>query len=865
MARKAGAVASLNDLRDAIRRDFLRACDTLYMIRPRSKMDPETGEERPIDDTEGGLIRFRLFPDQRRAAEVMLDQQRRHLPVRVVKVKPRQSGDSTYGAVWQFHHVYWGSNEHGLTVAHHDLTTQSLYAMTQTLFTELPPELQLQPKKLNRKELAFERPYSNSLVAQTAGFLDIGHGLTINHCHLSEIDLYPDPDVVLEGIMETVAMAAGTSIYIESKAQGVDGWLYQFWNASKRGDTGFHPLFTSWTQVPEYRAPVPKTFEASAEEREWVAEFKITPAQIMWYRAKRMQMIAKEPWGGDRRMKSSYPFTDLEAFQSSGYCVFPDIVLDRLRAGISPPIKAIRLEALPMPGQFNEVKIDVDPRRPGLWIWEDPNPDYFYVLGVDISDGVGETESVVSVLRYPGYKQVAEWFSARSSVEETAYVARYLAERYGGGNCMVIPETNRNGNLILYLLFHLPGNYSVFRWRYLDRPAQEMNDNPKLGWECVSPESKILTADLRWARADELKIGDAIFGCTEKPIGVKGSPLGLRIEHVIERKVFTAPMVSVRLADGRITKVSSNHPFWVMRASQPQGKWIQAAELRRGDLLKCLPIWEPLRSYDAGRLSAFLDGEGHLSQGPRSGVHLLITQAQGPLADEITDLWPALGFDATFKWLRHKKRPQEKPCAVVGLTRLAEVLRALGSLRPTRLLRKFQKTFDISHYSLRSFRSVAVVDVTALGVGSVIGLETSPDHTLIADGIVGHNTNANTKKALVQVANMVFLRGQGEVKSAVLHEQMTRCIDVLPGVRWRSQGGRSDRVIAYLIAVIGAYLDYEGGSVGNMVSERRQNLPSQEILGWREPSTFDAGVDEVYSGRGPAMGSAFTKADMEDR
>ena len=608
MGRKAGAVSTVDELRGAIRQDFLKACTALYYIRPRSKVDPETGEAREADETTG-LIKFELFPEQRRTVDVMLGQQQRHEPVRVVKVKPRQSGDSTLGAIWQFHHVYWGRNEHGLTVAHHDLTTQSLYAMTQTLFAELPPELQLQPKKLNRKELAFERPYSNSIVAQTAGFLDIGHGLTISHCHLSEIDLYPDPEVVLEGIMETIAYASDTSIYIESKAQGVDGWLYQFWNASKRGETGFHPQFTAWFDVPEYRLPVPKDFAPTAEEVEWIREFAVTPAQLMWYRARKRLMIAKEPWGGERRMKSSYPFTDLEAFQSSGYCVFPDVVLNRLREGITPPKYARRLEPMPIPGQLTELPIDIDPRLPGLWVWEEPNPDCYYVLGVDISDGVGETESIVSVVKYPGYEQVAEWFSSRSSVEETAYVARYLAERYGGGNCMVIPETNRNGNLILYLLFHLPGNYSVFRWRYLDRPAQETNDNPKLGWE----------------------------------------------------------------------------------------------------------------------------------------------------------------------------------------------------------------------------------------------------------------TNTNTKKALVQVANLVFLRGQGRVRSAVLHEQMTRCIDVLPGVRWRAAGGRSDRVIAYLIALIGAYLDYEGGSVGNIVSERRQHLPSQEIPGWREPATFDAGVDEVYSGRVPPVGSAFWKTDMEDR
>lgn len=595
---------TLDGLRAEIRKDFLAACASLYWLKPRGKYDPETGEEIP---GEAGLRRVELFPEQRRQADIMLAEKRANRPVRTVKVKPRQSGDSTYAELYQFHEVYWDNGQGGLTIAHHDTTTASLYGMAQTFFTELPPELQIQPKKLNRKELAWDKPYNNTIIAQTAGFVDIGHGLTINHVHLSEIDLYPDPETVLEGIMETVALAPGTTIQIESKAQGTEGWLYGFWNQSKAGKTGFIPIFTAWYQVPEYRLPVPRDFEPTREEMEWIEEYHISHAQLMWYRAKRSLMIAKEPWGGDRRMKSSYPFTDDEAFQSSGFCVFPDGVLARLKETLRPPLESYRLVHLPDPGEFG--KVPALPHEADLWIWKKPEPGRYYSLGVDISDGVGETESVVTVCAYPDYEQVAEWASKHSSVEETAYVARYLAQMFHGQEALIIPEINRNGNLILYLLNNMPGDFSIFRWRYLDKLSSNPSHDPKLGWE----------------------------------------------------------------------------------------------------------------------------------------------------------------------------------------------------------------------------------------------------------------TNANTKKNLVQVANLVFIRGQGAIRSPILHEQMTRCLDILPGKRWAAVGGKSDRIIAWLIAMMGAYLDFEGGSVGGFVSERhdeRQRKDAQEK--WIPPGYYDANIDELFEDAPMTslIGSNYRKEDF---
>ena len=833
---------AIDDLRASIRDNFVSACRSLYFINPR-----DTAGIRPLE----------LYPEQLAQFRVMQQQEREGRPVRICKLKSRQSGDSTFGMAWLFHKTHWVDYQRALVVAHDDFTTAGLYEMGLLFYQELPDELKHPIVKKNRRELAFAAPHGSTLMAQTAGWLDLAHGRTIQHAVLSEIDRWVNPEASLDGIWPTIPLKAGTSIIIESVAAESDGWLRHFWEACKKGQTTYTPLFTPWYAVPEFAIALPVGYEESEEDRAWQQEYGINLNQIAWYRATLADTIAKEPWGGERKHRRQYPFTDTQAFESSGFCVFPDVVLARLRAGTADaPTSSFRLIHTGG-GRFEEIPVPVD--EADLWVWKEPEPGRYYALGVDISDGVGQTESVVSVCAYPGYEQVAEWASNRTSVEQTAWIAAYLAERFGGSQALVIPEKNKSGVLAVHILDSIPRSFDIFRWRFLDRPASIQSVNPTYGWECVDPEAKILMDDLRWVPADLIKIGDRIMGCEERA----HRPVShLRWQTVVERKMFTAPILEVSLRNGQRTRVSSTHPFWTGRDSLGRWRWITAKDLRPGDQLKYLPMWETLRTYDAGRLSAFLDGEGHLSQGRRYGCHLLITQAEGPLAQEIRELWSEVGFPATFKWLRHKKRSHcisEKPCSVSGVVRLAEVLRALGSLRPSRLLRKFAEGVDIDRLTLNSFSSVAVEDVRLVEEGPVIGLTTDPDHTLIADGIVGHNTNVSTKPILAQVANMVFLRGDGMVRSRELYDQMTRCLDIAPAKRWSTRG-RSDRVLAWLIAMIGVYLDFEGGSAGGLISENR---PHEREAPMRERNQYDAEADTIFGDRRPSGVNAMIPSDVE--
>jgi len=256
------------------------------------------------------------------------------------------------------------------------------------------------------------------------------------------------------------------------------------------------------------------------------------------------------------------------------------------------------------------------------------------------------------------------------------------------------------------------------------------------------------------------------LGCAEVVQGRgKGSGIPLGVQTVTHVRQFVAPKLQITLETGQVTKVSSNHPFLVMRRSRKDlgWQWMVASDVQPGDAVKAIPTWEAARSYDAGRLSAFLDGEGHLVRSnPQGGLTLGISQAEGLLADEILGLWRTLGFAASVKRFRRERRPHEKPLTVSGLAQLPEVLRALGVLRPSRLLRRFQELSDRIG-TLRTFPMARVVAVEPLSDGLVVGLTTGPDHTLIADGIVGHNTSHRTRPLLIDSMHQALAEQPAEI------------------------------------------------------------------------------------------------------
>lgn len=252
-----------------------------------------------------------------------------------------------------------------------------------------------------------------------------------------------------------------------------------------------------------------------------------------------------------------------------------------------------------------------------------------------------------------------------------------------------------------------------------------------LGQEyCVDPESKILTADLRWVAAKDVSVGTEIIGFPEDLAGHQTLQ-----RAVVERAdIIDAEKYRV-ITDRGETIVSSQHKFVGGKPrTHNKLKWVEAQHLKVGGYVKFSTApWEVPNNYSAGWLAGIYDGEGCIS---RTGTyaHCQVAQKPGAVLDAISAGLKRLGVKAN-RSLQAKSGVANLHCAGMW-----QSMRLMGMIRPRRLLpkagilwegRRAFNTRDDHHYA-------KVLHVERIGRGPVVSFGTSTG-TLIADGFLGHN------------------------------------------------------------------------------------------------------------------------------
>jgi Family of unknown function (DUF6424) len=259
---------------------------------------------------------------------------------------------------------------------------------------------------------------------------------------------------------------------------------------------------------------------------------------------------------------------------------------------------------------------------------------------------------------------------------------------------------------------------------------------------CVSADMRVLTADLRWIPAGEVRVGDHLAGFDES-IPASGRRHWRR--SVVERaEVITRPCYAVVFADGSEVRATADH-LWL--ACGPAGSGYATAGWYRTDALvsrqggaraivKPVGLWSEDTSWEAGYLAAAFDGEGHLIHGVKGDgvghgggqqVGIVFSQRDNEMYAEVVRCLKVLGF--TF---REETRPAVRQ---VIIAQRHEVLRFLGSIRPRRLLAQFKFEWLCQFNALERVR---VKEVRYVGERPVAVLTTSTG-TYIAEGLAAHN------------------------------------------------------------------------------------------------------------------------------
>ena len=250
---------------------------------------------------------------------------------------------------------------------------------------------------------------------------------------------------------------------------------------------------------------------------------------------------------------------------------------------------------------------------------------------------------------------------------------------------------------------------------------------------CLSPETRVLTSDMRWVKIKDVKIGDELVGFDEN-LGKNN-----KYHRTIVRGTsnFIGKAYKIRTTEGDLI-ASPNHKWVIKRGNKNKGTrvWSATEDLRAGDkIVKTFPVWEELKSYEAGWMSGFLDGEGYIGN-CGNGNALGFAQNEGNVLDYACSLIEKFGFTYNKSRNKNKKYPNSSCYSV----QIHQGLKFVGMIRPKRLLEKVKYLWEGQRtWSHRMQNEGEIIEIIPIENQELIGTLTTTG-TLIAEGFLSHNT-----------------------------------------------------------------------------------------------------------------------------
>lgn len=281
-----------------------------------------------IKTKQGAVIPFIFNRAQKYLHARIETQKKRTGKVRIVIVKGRQSGCSTYIAARNFHAATLTPGTDVFILSHIADSTEHLFGMAKLFYEYAPPPIVPSIKAMNERRLEFEGIHSSYRVG-TAGNAEIGRSLTVQRCHGSEVASWEHTDEIVTGLLQAIPNLPGTEIIFESTANGVGNMFHKLamMGIDAAGESEFETVFIPWYWQDEYQKTPPVDFVMTAQEEELIELYGLTAPQIYWRRRK-----IEDEFGGDVwKFRQEYPNTVQDAFVVSGVTLLDNKMVEAAR------------------------------------------------------------------------------------------------------------------------------------------------------------------------------------------------------------------------------------------------------------------------------------------------------------------------------------------------------------------------------------------------------------------------------------------------------------------------------------------------------------------------------------------------------
>jgi hypothetical protein len=419
---------------------------------------------------------------QRAIHRVFKEQRQQKRPVRIIVLKPRRTGVSTYCEGLLYSQTATQENIESLVVAHDKGTSQEILRMSNRYYEEFPAELRPMLSRAGKNELFFGLPpnpmgrgdkdkelKSTGLVlnsrirVETAGNLKLGRGFLAHNLHISEFALWTDQKKTMLSLLSSVPYLPNTMIIIESTAFGIGDRFHAMYCRARENKGDFRAVFVPWYRHEDYTLKRRGRRRRTSEEQKLVEEWKLeeigTPYEANCRLAWREWCIEERCDGDLDLFHQEYPATDDEAFIASGKSVFPFI---SLRDHFRPIARAacgkdthhvvtdeageerykVKMHRGQLYGDEAGIHFEENPRG-ALKVFRGPKEGQRYAIGVDPAEGVaGGDATCFQVLDRTTREQGAVWY-ANTDLDLAAEELERLARWYNLAWLMV--ESNACG------------------------------------------------------------------------------------------------------------------------------------------------------------------------------------------------------------------------------------------------------------------------------------------------------------------------------------------------------------------------------------------------------------------------------------
>ena len=413
-----------------------------------------------IADKEGNIVPFILTPEQKYLLE--------NLGHKNIVSKSRQLGISVLVASAALREAVIYPNSTSMLISHNQSSTTAVFDKLKQMFYSLPDFVRPKLIQNNRQALTFEN--GSSITCLTAGNKDCARGSTISsYLWCSEFAFWKDQERQMKSIMQSIS--SSTKVIIESTSNGYNFYQQTFMSA-RNGENGFKPFFFNWINggtlfkeqyrqcVEEYKARhngEMLTEDEYDDEEKALAKLGMTPEQAVWRRD-------KISVSGLDAFHVEYPSTPEESFLSTSSGVFDSNKIIRLQQALVERRTAFyKLDKIV--GIPTILRSHVSNRN--LKVWELPKKGMKYVLGCDLSEGLGGNRdySTIFVMDNEG-KQVAEFASNKIKPYQMADIIDAMGRWYNKG--LLVVEKASGGHSCIERLRYEKHYMNMYKYKSYD-------------------------------------------------------------------------------------------------------------------------------------------------------------------------------------------------------------------------------------------------------------------------------------------------------------------------------------------------------------------------------------------------------------